>query len=266
MKKIIKIIRLVLSYFNIGLIKLDQLKELQANRIHDSLLKMLINLPKKDAQKILQYIRKSKSQLGQDLFVLSELGFKRNGFFVEFGAANGIDLSNTYLLEKDFGWNGVLAEPARCWHKELNKNRGVNIDTCCIWTTSDSMVTFKEVDYAELSTISLFTSKDANRNMRLEGKTYAVKTLTLNDLLKKYNSPSIIDYLSIDTEGSEFDILESLDFNKYQFRVITCEHNFTADREKIFELLKRNGYVRKFEDISSVDDWYFNDKLSTCSL
>ena len=134
--------------------------------------------------------------------VLSELGFKRNGFFVEFGATNGIDLSNTYLLEKDFSWNGVLAEPARCWHKELNKNRGVNIDTCCIWTTSDSMVTFKEVNYAELSTISLFTSKDANRNMRLEGKTYAVKTLTLNDLLEKYNLPSIIDYLSIDTEGA----------------------------------------------------------------
>ena len=51
----------------------------------------------------------SKSQLKQDIFVLLETGFKRNGFFVEFGATNGIDLSNTYLLEKRFGWNGILA-------------------------------------------------------------------------------------------------------------------------------------------------------------
>src|SRR6056297_216441 len=59
----------------------------------------------------------SKSQLRQDLFVLSELGFKQHGFFVEFGATNGIDLSNTYLMEARFGWNGILAEPARLWHR-----------------------------------------------------------------------------------------------------------------------------------------------------
>lgn len=63
--------------------------------------------------KAIQILEKSRSQLRQDLFVLTELNFKQNGYFVEFGATNGVDLSNTYLLEKEFNWSGILAEPAR---------------------------------------------------------------------------------------------------------------------------------------------------------
>jgi len=70
----------------------------------------------------------SKSQLRQELFVLGELGFKRNGFFIEFGASNGVDHSNTYLLEKRFNWRGILAEPARIWHKSLEVNRSAFIE------------------------------------------------------------------------------------------------------------------------------------------
>jgi hypothetical protein len=66
----------------------------------------------------------------------------------------------------------------------------------------------------------------------------------------------MMDYLSIDTEGSEYDILSSFNFDKYKFRVITSEHNFTQNREKIYTLLKKQGYERKFEDISEFDDWY----------
>ncbi len=73
-----------------------------------------------------EYLSESKSQLRQDLFVLSELRFKRDGYFVEFGATNGIDLSNSHLLETRFGWQGILAEPARIWHKALKNNRKVN--------------------------------------------------------------------------------------------------------------------------------------------
>ena len=55
-------------------------------------------------------IARSKAQLKQDLFVLATLNFKRNGYFVEFGATSGVDISNTCLLEFDFGWRGILAE------------------------------------------------------------------------------------------------------------------------------------------------------------
>ena len=75
-------------------------------------------------------------------------------------------------------------------------------------------------------------------------------------MLETYQAPKTIDYLSIDTEGSEYEILKAFDFDKYKFRVITCEHNFTSMREKIYDLLISKGYQRKLTSISRVDDWY----------
>jgi len=199
----------------------------------------------------------SKAQLHQDIFVLLTTNFKRNGFFVEFGATNGIDLSNTYLLEKSYGWKGILAEPAKIWHDDLSKNRNVNIDFSCVWSKSNNVVTFNMVDSAELSTISEFSDRDHHAKARQNGVTYDVKTISLNDLLEKYDAPQQIDYLSIDTEGSEFEILNNFDFSKHEISIISCEHNFTHDREKIFKLLSDNGYIRKFTGFSKWDDWYF---------
>ena len=62
--------------------------------------------------------------------------------------------------------------------------------------------------------------------------------------------------MSIDTEGSEFEILSAFNFEKYKFKVITCEHNFTSNGEKIFNFLTKKGYVRKYNNISKFDDWY----------
>ena len=75
-------------------------------------------------------------------------------------------------------------------------------------------------------------------------------------MLDKYNAPSLIDYISIDTEGSEYDILLNHDFSKYNFSVVTVEHNFTDQRDKIFKLLSKNGYKHKYEELSMQDDWY----------
>src|SRR5262245_31004510 len=77
---------------------------------------------------------RSKSQLFQDLFVVFFLNGKQNGFFVEFGAADGQILSNTAILERDFGWKGILSEPARGWHNALKANRKSVIDTRCVWS------------------------------------------------------------------------------------------------------------------------------------
>ena len=86
-----------------------------------------------------------------------------------------------------------------------------------------------------------------------------VDTVSLNDLLAEHGAPASIDYLSVDTEGSEFDILETFDFAKYQVRVITVEHNFKPDaRESIQRLLESNGFRREFEIFSKGDDWYFH--------
>jgi FkbM family methyltransferase len=218
-------------------------------------LKFLLAQPE-HASKFLTLLSKSKSQLRQDLFVLSQLNFRRNGYFVEFGATNGVDLSNTYLLEKEFGWTGILAEPARCWHNDLRENRIAHIEACCLWSDSNKILKFNETDTAELSTIENYSNEDGHYKERGNGKSYDVKTISLNDLLTKYNAPREIEFLSVDTEGTEFEILKNLDFEKYTFDTICCEHNFTPNREKIFELLTKQGYRRVFETISSFDDWF----------
>jgi FkbM family methyltransferase len=201
-------------------------------------------------------IEQSHGQLRQDLFVLCELGFKRGGYFVEFGGADGVLLSNTLLLERQFGWTGIVAEPARRWQPALGQNRRCHIETACVWRDSTSTLQFTETDTAELSTISSYSDGDLHASNRQTGHTYEVNTISLCDLLAKYDAPRQIDYLSVDTEGSEFDILECFDFSRHEFRVITCEHNYSPAREKLFRLLDSHGYKRKFAELTKFDDWY----------
>ncbi len=216
-------------------------------------LDMLLRIPD---ERLLPWVFESQAQLWQDLFVLHELNFKRNGFFVEFGATNGMTLSNTYLLEKKFGWNGILAEPARTWHQDLARNRTAVIEKKCVWSKSDDVLMFNQTDVAELSTINAYSGSDFHEASRKNGTTYAVDTISLVDLLRVHQAPAMIDYLSIDTEGSEFEILKNFDFKEFKFRVITCEHNDTPERDKIYSHLTAHGYARKYTELSKFDDWY----------
>lgn len=208
-----------------------------------------------ERRQVIDALAEAQSQLGQDIFVLETCGWKRDGWFVEFGATDGKTLNNTWLLEKQFGWTGILAEPARCWHKALMASgRTAKIDTACVWTRTGEVLQFHETDWQEVSTIAAFAGDDMHD--RSGAKKYDVTTISFNDLLEKHGAPAEMDYLSIDTEGSELDILTSLDFTRYRFKVITCEHNFTPRREAIHALLTSHGYVRQREDLSQFDDWY----------
>jgi FkbM family methyltransferase len=206
---------------------------------------------------LLPLFRKSKSQLRQDLFVLCETDFKRDGYFVEFGAANGSDLSNTFLLEHHFCWKGILAEPSKYWHSQLYQNRPNSlIETKCIWNQSGVFLEFMETRDPELSTIQIFQQSDTPISKSQKVRSYSVETISLFDLLRKYDAPKHIDYLSLDTEGSEYDILESFNFDEFSFGIISVEHNYKPIREEIFKLLTQNGYLRKHENVSLFDDWY----------
>jgi FkbM family methyltransferase len=243
--------------FNIGITTYKHLQELEESKALFEGAQMVAAFSERHAAALVKLLRASKSQLHQDLFALAELGMKREGFFVEFGATNGVVLSNTYLLETQFGWKGILAEPAAHWHKALKSNRHCAIETTCVWRESNAILEFNEVaSEKELSTLSALNSSDIHAQERKKGRTYPVKTISLADLLDKFDAPKIVDYLSIDTEGSEYEILSAFDFARHQFRVITCEHNFTPQREKIHALLTAHGYVRKFEQFSQCDDWY----------
>lgn len=244
---------------NHSLIRDEELERLLKSEWDFQFIKMLHKNELGDA---INFLSKSQSQLNQDLFVLHFLNYKSNGFFVEFGATNGLTLSNTYMLEKFYGWNGILAEPAQCWQKELVENRSCHIDNKCVWSESNTKLKFNETSDPELSTINNFSDSDLHSLSRKKSQTYEVETISLNDLMEKYNAPEKIDYLSIDTEGSEFHILSNFNFEKYSFGIITVEHNYTIDREKIFQLLTQKGYNRVYSDLSQFDDWYINSSLS----
>ena len=247
------LLRRILKRLNVCVLRYSIFQRLEASSgAWRDLDKLIAAVPDQHAVELLQILRSSTSQLHQDLFALSEMEFKRSGYFVEFGATDGVTLSNTDCLEKEYGWTGILAEPGRAWHEQLKKNRSCHIETDCVWQDSNSVLTFNEVDVGEYSSIDSFSSPYAKKH----GKKYTVQTISLEDMLEKYNAPRRIDYISIDTEGSEYQILSAFNFDKYEFGVLTIEHNFEPQRELIFKLLTEKGYVRKFENLSQVDDWY----------
>jgi len=205
-------------------------------------------------------ISKAKSQLGQDVLAISQLGIGKEGYFVEFGATNGVDLSNTFLLEKEFGWSGILCEPAKEWHGALHLNRTCALDTRCVYSETGGKIEFSETTAGELSTISSFVNFDENRKHRKNATSYEVETVTLKDLLAKHKAPRYVDFLSIDTEGSEFEILNGFDFAEYVFGLICVEHNFTENRGKIESLLLKHGYSKVFPEYSKWDDWYVKSR------
>ncbi|WP_413974438.1 FkbM family methyltransferase [Hyunsoonleella sp. 2307UL5-6] len=251
-----KKLRKILNSFNYDLIKLSNLRKLFADQKMAKEYEFILSYPATIGANYLKYKGYSKSQIKQDLFVLCELDFKKNGFFIEFGATDGISMSNTFLLEKDFNWKGILAEPGRCWHSALKENRDTFIETNCVWHKTGEELQFQEAQSSTLSTVVGFGKTDSHSQDRDTKKVYSVTTISLNDLLLKYKAPKIIDYLSIDTEGSEYIILNNLNFDDYKFRVITVEHNYTSLREKIFKLLSSKGYSRVHTTHSLFDDWY----------
>jgi len=202
----------------------------------------------------------SFSQIGQDLAVLKYYKNKRNGYFVEAGASDGIDLSNTYLLEKEFGWSGICVEPVPDIFKRLVENRP---NSKCfqvpLFSEAEKDVVFSIAEYTLVSGITDFIGDKWMERIKSGKKDVTIKTDTLINILDKAKAPNFIEYLSLDTEGTEFEILKNFDFSKYKFGLIDVEHNnLEPTRKHIHELLLKNGYTYIGEN--RWDDRY---KLST---
>ena len=199
---------------------------------------------------------RSYAQIWQDLWVCWELGEARDGYFVEFGATDGVTNSNTALLERDYGWHGILAEPNPACHPRVRHNRHAEIDARCLAARTGEQVEFLVVDDPELSTIATYAGGDHFAEVRRHAKSISVETVALNDLLATHEAPDTIDYMSIDTEGSEFEILSTFDFDRWRVRLFSIEHNNTGREPELDELLARQGYRRVFAEFSQWDGWY----------
>ncbi len=206
------------------------------------------------------YSGPKNGQFSQDVYALAVNNFKREGYFVEFGALNGVQDSNTYVLEKNYGWTGLLCEPGKGFQETLKNSRNCSIDYRAVYSKSNETLMFKEMrDYTGLSGLEDYNYEDMHAELRRHGagSTYPVTSVTLNDLLSEHNAPAIIDYMSIDTEGSEPVILDTFDFSKHQIRFLTIEHNHnTINKYRVRERLLANGYVIVFEELSGIDDYF----------
>lgn len=202
----------------------------------------------------------SYGQNFQDIFALWASGMRRTGWFVEFGALGGINVSNSYLLER-LGWAGVVAEPHPGFHDQLHANRRCHVSTDCVWTKSGETLTFQAVrGRPALSTIAGLEYDDiqSQTGARDDHVLYEVQTVSLVDLLRGCNAPAEIDLLSIDTEGSELPILEAFDFSAFRFGAIVVEHGHSSQRDPLRRLLTDHGYVRLWTTLSDHDDWYIH--------
>ncbi|MCQ6274870.1 FkbM family methyltransferase [Bacillus sp. V3B] len=208
------------------------------------------------------------SQIGQDKYTNEKI-FKgmENGFFVDVGAHDGIELSNSYFFEKVKGWKGICIEPLPEVYKLLKKNRNCICIEGAI-STQNGYQDFLQLqgDIAMLSGLenNYDNRHRANVNRRIKEsgqnpKIIKVQTFPLQSVLNQYNVTHI-DLLSIDTEGSELQVLQSINYNKVKIECIILENGFND--EHVRDFLSGKGF--KLVKRLSWDDVYLhkNSKFS----
>jgi len=195
------------------------------------------------------------SQFKQDLNIIEFFNKTEGLYFLDIGANDGKTFSNTYLLEKKYNWNGICSEPLPSAFKKLQNCRNVICNDSAVFSESNLTLKFSVSNIISGITDYIDCHMGVKNKKQIE-----VKTITLQDLVKKYNSPNIIHYLSLDTEGTELEILKSINLSEYKFLYINVEHNFIEPkRTQIRDLLENNGYLYKGEN--NVDDDYIHESI-----
>ncbi|RBQ11500.1 FkbM family methyltransferase [Pedobacter miscanthi] len=190
------------------------------------------------------------SQNGQDFLIDLEIfDQQRNGFFMEIGAYDGIKYSNTYFLESKRGWNGICIEANPKVYPDLKRNRScVTLNAClstqpgveeflCMTGKMEMLSGLKR----EFSSQHLLRIENELKRFGEQSEIMPVNCYTFEQLVLDH-SIEHIDYLSIDTEGSEFSIIKSIDFSKTSISVISVEntyHNTGLNEYMVFKGYKK---------------------------
>lgn len=190
---------------------------------------------------------KSYAQAGQDIWVHDLIG--DSGYFVDVGAHDGIVHSNTYALEQ-LGWTGLCIEPNVEAYADLRQNRPGYVANMAV---SDH---FGHVDFD---------------GVRVTAGAPSTACIPLADMLNLFRAPDTIDYLSVDVEGHELEVLAGMDFDHYSVRLLTVEHNLYVDgpvrKNAIAAFLSDRGFERVREDVVAdgygpYEDWWRNGKAA----
>ena len=229
-------------------------KLLKFSELKKFLLRSQLSITQKNLELLIDL---SPSQLGADLLALFFNDFAKHKYFIEIGANDGLNLSNSLMLERDFFWNGVLVEPNSKAFQSLQSSRSNTKLNYAVSNKSDSVVEFKEYKDSLFSCIS---EKDTERHKRhkqdFDIKT--IQTITLTEIFKRYCLPKQIEYLSIDTEGNEYEIIKDFDFDMYKVKTISIEHNHDLKKANLIrnKLLQHN-YLELKEKFLKFDMFFY---------
>jgi FkbM family methyltransferase len=188
------------------------------------------------------------SQCGQDKWVM-ETAFPglRGGVFVDIGAHDGISFSNTYVLERSMGWTGLAIEPMPDVCDRLERNRRCLKVRGCIGGFNGTAAFLRISGYSEMLS-GLVDQYDPRHLERIRHEVSAhggtleeiqVPCFRLDALLAEHGLRAV-DYLSLDVEGAEYEILKNIDFAKIDVRLWGIENNYRDPR--IPKLMGENGY------------------------
>jgi FkbM family methyltransferase len=176
----------------------------------------------------------------------------RSGFYVELGANDGVKQSNSLFFELKKGWQGILIEPIPQNYMACAKVRGSkNRVHCNACVSFDYKEKFVEIQYANLMSISRSLELDlTNVDQHIEDSgitkknagtfTFGAVAKTLNLILQESNAPRFIDFLSLDVEGAELEVLKGINFNEFQFKYMVVECRQIGRLQKF---LLQHGYV-----------------------
>ena len=198
-----------------------------------------------------------QSQHGEDKWLDIYFSQKRHGFFVEVGAYDGIILSNTYHFEKERGWSGILVEPDVKKAELCRENRANSriFECAAVGSNNIKEVSFHQVDGGEVySTINLIDShRQRIEEYGLAHHEVKVRAMTLDKILAESQARRI-DFVSIDVEEAEFEVLNGFDIKKWKPAIVFVESNSSERKPEIRDYFVRNGYVY-FHSIV-VNDFY----------
>ncbi len=198
-------------------------------------------------------VAEARSKDGQDLVAIWLTG-GRPGYFVDLGAQDGVRKSNTWLLERRFGWSGICVDANPVVHEALRANRSAAIDVRALHATSRETRRFATILVPGMGGQSgLAEHRPGGGELPVEESD--VETVSLGDLLDQHGAPARIDYLSLDIEGAELDALSGLADLTRRFSFLTCEHNFRPERERLLALLEGAGYGLVLQPFSRNEFW-----------